>query len=364
MSWIIGNKLVTGFYQNKMPNPDLKWERSGQFDLGVDIGLINNRIRITSDVYRKKTTDLLYNVAIPTASGFSSMLKNIGSVENKGLELSIESDNFVDEFTWNTNFNISFNRNKVLELGGEPYKEMPEGDGHLKTGSFRRLIVGEPIGIFYGYKFDGIFQSEEEVQKISSQPSPLGVGYRRYKDLNGDGIVDSSNDRMILGDSNPDFFGGFTNVFSYKGVELNVFFQYSYGNKIFNYNAMELETPTGGQNAYRELLDRWTPTNPSQIYPKATTNRAVLVSDRWLEDGSYLKLKTVSLSYSFPKLQSSLFQNMRLYLTAQNLITWTNYRGYDPEVSYRGASTLQAGEDFGGYPQARTFMMGIQFNIK
>lgn len=364
VDWIIGNQLVTGFFPNKIPNPDLKWERTGQFDLGVDIGLIDNRVRITSDLYRKKTTDLLYNVAIPSASGFETMLKNIGSVENKGLELSIESDNFVNEFVWNTNFNIAFNRNKVLELGGEPYKEIGSGDGHLKTGSFRRLIVGEPIGIFYGYKFDGIFQSEEEVQKLTTQPSPLGIGYRRYKDLNGDGAVDSSNDRMILGDSNPDFFGGLTNNFSYKGLELNIFFQYSYGNEIFNFNAIELETPTGGQNAYRELLNRWTPTSPSQIYPKATTNRAALVSDRWVEDGSYLKLKTVSLSYSFPELKSNFFRSMRLYLTAQNLITWTSYRGYDPEVSFRGASTLQGGEDFGGYPQARTFMMGIQLNIK
>lgn len=364
VDWIIGNQLVTGFFPNKIPNPDLKWERTGQFDLGVDIGLIDNRVRITSDLYRKKTTDLLYNVAIPSASGFETMLKNIGSVENKGLELSIESDNFVNEFVWNTNFNIAFNRNKVLELGGEPYKEIGSGDGHLKTGSFRRLIVGEPIGIFYGYKFDGIFQSEEEVQKLTTQPSPLGIGYRRYKDLNGDGAVDSSNDRMILGDSNPDFFGGLTNNFSYKGLELNIFFQYSYGNEIFNFNAIELETPTGGQNAYRELLNRWTHTSPSQIYPKATTNRAALVSDRWVEDGSYLKLKTVSLSYSFPELKSNFFRSMRLYLTAQNLITWTSYRGYDPEVSFRGASTLQGGEDFGGYPQARTFMMGIQLNIK
>lgn len=363
VDWIIGNQLVTGFFPNKIPNPDLKWERTGQFDLGVDIGLINNRIRITSDIYRKKTTDLLYNVAIPSTSGFNSMLKNIGSVENKGLELSIESDNFINEFSWNTNFNISFNRNKVLELGGEPYKEIEGGD-LLKTGSIRRLIVGEPIGIFYGYKFDGIFQSEEEVQKLTAQPSPLGVGYRRYKDLDGDGSVDSSNDRMILGDSNPDFFGGLTNIFFFKGFELNTFFQYSYGGKIFNYNAIELETPTGGTNVYKELLNRWTPTNPSQIYPKATTNRAALVSDRWVEDGSYIKLKTVSLSYSFPKLQSNFFRSMRLYVTGQNLFTWTNYRGYDPEVSYRGSSTLQGGEDFGGYPQARTFMMGIQLNIK
>lgn len=363
-SWILGNQLVSGFYPNRIPNPDLKWERTGQFDVGLDIGFLDNRLRVTTDYYEKKTTDLLYNVAITGVSGYQSMLKNIGSVKNYGYELSVESDNLTGAFKWNTAFNISFNKNKVLELGGEPYKEMDEGDGHLKTGSIRRLIVGKPIGVFYGYRFDGIFQNEEECKKQSSSASPIGVGLRRYKDLNGDGKVDAANDREILGDANPKFFGGLTNTFAYKGFEMNVFLQYSYGNDIFNYNAMELETPTGGQNAYAKLKDRWTPTNPSNIYPKATTNRSILVNDRFVEDGSYLKLKTLSLSYSFPHLRLKHIQGLRVYITGQNLLTWTKYKGYDPEVSYRGASTLEAGEDFGGYPQSRTFMFGIKLDIK
>lgn len=363
-SWTIGNGLVSGFYPDKIPNPDLKWEKTGQFDIGLDVGFIDNRIRLTADYYRKKTTDLLYNVAIPSASGYTSMLKNIGSVENKGLELSIESDNLSGAFYWTTAFNISFNKNKVLELGGEDYKEMDEGDGHLKTGSIRRLIVGKPIGVFYGYRFDGIFQNEEECAAQTSSASPIGVGLRRYKDLNGDGKVDANNDREILGDSNPKFFGGLTNTFGYKGFELNVFLQYSYGNKIYNYNAMELEAPTGGQNVYKDLVNRWTPTNPSNEYPKASTNRNLLVSDRFVEDGSYLKLKTLSLSYSFPKLNFKHIGGLRVYVTGQNLLTWTNYKGYDPEVSYRGASTLEAGEDFGGYPQSRTYMFGVKIDIK
>lgn len=363
-NWILGNQLVSGFFPNKIPNPDLKWERTGQFDIGLDLGLFNNRLRITTDYYKKKTTDLLYSVAVPATSGYQTMLKNIGSIENQGYELSIESDNLTGAFSWTTAFNIAFNRNKVLELGGEEYKEMAEGDGHLKTGSVRRLIVGEPIGVFYGYRFDGIFQNEEECKQQTSSASPIGVGLRRYKDLNGDGKVDAANDREILGDANPKFFGGLTNTFAYKGFELNVFLQYSYGNKILNYNAMELENPTGGQNAYADMVNRWTPENPSNIYPKATTNRALLVSDRFIEDGSYLKLKTLSLSYSFPKINLKHIQGLRLYVTGQNLLTWTKYRGYDPEVSYRGASTLEAGEDFGGYPQSRTFMFGIKLDIK
>lgn len=362
--YVIGNSQVTGFSPNRIPNPDLRWERTGQFDVGIDLGLFNNRLRITTDYYYKKTTDLLYDVAIPSTSGYQTMLKNIGSVENHGYELSIESDNLTGPFSWTTGFNISFNRNNVLELGGEEYKEMSEGDGHLKTGSIRRLIVGQPIGIFYGYRFDGIFQNEAECKQQKSSTSPIGVGLRRYKDLNGDGKVDANNDREVLGDANPTFFGGLTNTFAYKGFELNVFLQYSVGNKIFNYNAIELETPTGNSNVYATLTDRWTPDNPSNIYPKASTNRNVLVSDRFVEDGSYLKLKTLSLSYNFPQIKLKHIQGVRLYLTGQNLLTWTKYSGYDPEVSYRGASTLEAGEDFGGYPQARTFMFGVKLDIK
>lgn len=364
-SWTLGgNQLVTGFFPNIIPNPDLKWEKTGQFNLGLDLGLFNNHLRITADYYRKLTTDLLYNVAIPTASGFSTMLQNIGSVENKGTELMIEGDILSGAFTWSSAMNLATNQNKVLKLGGEPYKEMPEGDGHLKTGSFRRLVVGEPIGVFYGYRYDGIFQNAEEVSKISSQPSLLGVGFRRYKDLNGDGKIDANNDREILGNPFPLFFGGFTNTFGLKGFELNVFLQYSYGGKIYNYNAMDLETPVGGQNAYAALTDRFTDEKPSTRYPRASTNRTVLVSDLFLEDGSYMKLKTVSLSYRFPKVSIPHIQGIRVYLTGQNLLTWTKYQGYDPEVSYRGASTLEMGEDFSGYPQARTFLVGVKLDIK
>lgn len=363
-SWTIGNQLVSGFYPNRIPNPDLKWERTGQFDIGIDLGLFDNRLRMTADYYSKKTTDLLYNVAIPNASGYDSMLKNIGSVQNRGCELSIESDNLSGPFLWTTAFNISFNRNKVLELGGESYKDVGKYDDHLKTSDIRRLIVGQPIGVFYGYRFDGIFQNEAECAQQTSSTSPIGIGLRRYKDLNGDGKVDATSDREVLGDANPKFFGGMTNTFAYKGVELNVFLQYSYGNKIFNYNAMELESPTGGQNVYKDLVNRWSATNPSNEYQKATTNRNNIVSDRFIEDGSFLKLKTVSLSYSFPKLKCKHIGGLRLYVTGQNLLTWTKYRGYDPEVSYRGASTLEAGEDFGGYPQSRTYMLGIKLDIK
>jgi TonB-linked SusC/RagA family outer membrane protein len=362
--WIIGNEQVSGFYPDKIPNPDLKWEKTGQLDFGLDLGLFNNRLSLTVDYYEKKTTDLLYNVVIPGTSGYQTMLKNIGSVKNYGTEFSIESKNLVGAFSWDTNFNISFNKNKVLELGGEEFKELaPSAQNLMGITSFRRLVVGKPIGIFYGYRFDGIFQNEEECKAQTSSTSPIGLGLRRYKDLNGDGKIDA-NDREILGNSNPKFFGGISNTFSYKGFGLNVFLQYSYGNKIFNWNALELETPTGGTNVSKELVNRWTPDHPSTIYPKATTNRTILVSDYFVEEGSYLKLKTLSLSYGFPKLNISHISGLRLFVTAQDLLTWTKYKGFDPDVSFNGEDALRQGEDFGSYPQSKTIMVGLKFDIK
>lgn len=367
-TYTIGRALVTGFYPNKIPNPDLKWEKTSQLNIGLDIGLLNNRFRITSDYYYKKTTDLIYDVGVPFVSGFSTSLQNIGSVENQGLELGIESDNITGQFQWTTNFNISFNRNKILELGGEDYKDVGGDDGHLKTGQVHRLIVGEPIGLFYGYVFDGIFQDQAELDAGPKSPTNW-VGGRRYADLSGpdgvpDGVVNATYDRTVIGDPNPDFFGGLTNTFLYKGFELNLFLQYSYGNDIFNYNAIELELPSGGQNVYADLVNRWRPDNPSNKYPVATTNRSAVFSSAYIEDGSYLKVKTLTLAYLFPELNTRHLSNLKLYVTGQNLLTFTNYNGYDPEVSYRGATNLEMGEDFGGYPQARTFLLGVSLNIK
>jgi TonB-linked SusC/RagA family outer membrane protein len=368
-TYTLGRSLVTGFFPNKIPNPDLRWEKTSQFDIGLDFGFWDERLRFTTDYYYKKTTDLIYSVAVPYVSGFGTSLQNIGSIQNQGVELSIESDNYAtDDFRWTTGFNISFNKNKVIELGGEDYKDVGGGDGHLKTGSVHRLVVGEPIGLFYGYVFDGIFQNQAEVDAGPEGPTNW-VGGRRYKDLGGedgepDGIVNATYDRTIIGDPNPNFYGGFTNTLSYKGVELNLFMQYSYGNDIFNYNAIELELPSGGQNVYADLVNRWTPDNPSNIYPKATTNRSAVFSDAYIEDGSYLKLKTLTLAYTFPNLNTQKISGLKVYMTAQNLLTFTGYSGYDPEVSYRGATNLELGEDFGGYPQARTYMLGVKMNIQ
>jgi len=363
-----GGNLVKGFRPNKIPNPDLRWEKTAQFDMGIDIGILNNRLRATADFYYKKTSDLIYGVAVPWVSGFGTMIQNIGSMENKGFELEISSDNLKGALSWTTDFNIAINRNKILELGGEDYKDIGRGDGGLKTGPIHRMYVGKPIGTFYGYVFDGIFQNEQELAA-----GPAGttnwVGGRRYKDISGpdgvpDGKVDATYDRQIIGNALPDFTGGMSNNFSYKGIDLNIFLQWSVGNDIANYNAIEGELPSGGQNVYRELLNRFTPENPSNIYPIATKNRSAVFSDRYVEDGSYLKIKTITLSYNFPSLKVQHIGSLKVYCTLQNFFTFTNYKGFDPEVSYRGASNLEIGEDFGTYPQSKTVLFGLKIDIQ
>ncbi len=363
-----GGNLVKGFRPNKIPNPDLRWEKTAQFDVGLDVGFVDNRIRLTTDIYYKKTTDLIYSIAIPYVSGFQTMIQNIGSMSNKGLEFEISTDNIRGEFNWTTSFNIGFNKNEVLELGGEDYKDIGNGDGGLKTGPIHRLIVGEPIGTFYGYSFDGIFQNEAE---LAAGPSGTTnwVGGRRYKDLSGsegvpDGKVDATYDRQIIGNALPDYTGGMTNNFSYKGIDLTIFAIWSVGNDIANYNAIEGELPSGGQNVYRTLLNRFKVGSPSNEYPIATKNRSAVFSDRYIEDGSYLKIRNITLGYNFPFLKAKHIGALNVYVTAQNFITFTNYKGFDPEVSYRGASNLEIGEDFGVYPQAKTVLFGVKIDIQ
>lgn len=364
-NYTIGRTLKSAFYPRSIPNPDLKWERTNQFDAGIDFGLFDNKLTVTADYYIKNTNDLIYSIAVPSLSGFTTSLQNIGSIQNKGFEFSLESRNVNREFKWTTSFNISFNQNKVLDLGGEQYKDVGSGDGHLKTGAIHRLIVGEPVGVFYGYQFDGIFQNQGEVDQGPKGTTNF-VGGKRYKDISGpngtpDGKVDATYDRAIIGNPSPRGFGGLTNTFSYKGFELVVFNQYSFGNTIFNLNAIELGLPSGGQNVTAELLDRWTPTNPNNVWSKATTNRAAVVSDQFMEDGSFFRLKTLTLSYRFNKIPA--LNTLQVYATGQNLLTFTKYTGYDPEVSYRGVTNLEVGEDYGGYPQSRTFLVGVRIGI-
>ena len=369
--------LATGVSPNKIPNPGLKWEKTGQIDFGIDMGFFNNRLGVTVDYYHKKTTQMLYSEQVPYTSGFTSYLNNIGSMQNQGIELEIRGDIFTGAFKWDANFNLSANKNKVLSLAGVLYKDVGSTQGDVKIDNWlRRIWVGESIGAFFGWQFDGIFQDQAEVDAHNQTIGNAWVGGRKYKDVSSednnpedgkytgppDGVVDNA-DRQIIGNALPDFIGGMNNNFSYKNFNLNVFFQWSVGNDIFSYDKTQLTLPTGGQNVLAYMVDRWTPSNPSNVLPKATTNRQIVINDYYVEDGSYLKIKNILLGYTFPKSMIRGVDKLNVYCSLNNYITFTKYSGYDPEVSYRGASNLTMGEDYSTYPQSKTVMFGIKLDF-
>ncbi len=232
-------------------------------DIGVDLSMFNNRIQVTADWYEKKTRDLLYNVSLPITSGYSTSLQNIGKVKNSGIELTLNTINFTGkDFEWSTSFNIAWNKNEILDLGNVK-GDIPAGSasGHLQLANSGILRVGAPVGVFFGLITDGIFQNADEIAKSAQKNAK--VGERRYKDVKADGVINSS-DRVILGHAQPDYIYGFTNNFSYKGIDLAVFFQGVYGNSIFNINRFEQESMTGVSNQSTAVLDRWTPDQSQQ----------------------------------------------------------------------------------------------------
>lgn len=370
VNYVFGNTLNTGFRPTRIANPDLKWETTSQSDIGLDVSVLKGRISLTADLYYKKTKDLLLSVPLPWSSGFSSALKNIGSVENRGFELAITSDNVTGNFTWTTSLNYAVNRNKVLDLGGEQLIINGNITSSLAGGSgFSVLKVGEPLGAFYGYQFDGLYQTEEEV-KAAPVGGTVLLGYTRYKDLSGpagtpDGKLDGL-DRTIIGNAQPKFIGGITNTFTYKGLELSVFFQGSYGNKILYLQRVDLESMKANNNGSAVSLQRWTGPGTSNYYPRAyrTTPREA-ISDRFVEDGSFLRMRTISLAYNLPSgwLEKIRLRNARVYVTGQNLLTFTNYTGYDPEGSAFGRNSLAPGVDISTYPMSKTILFGINLGF-
>ncbi|CAM4070800.1 TonB-linked outer membrane protein, SusC/RagA family [Pedobacter westerhofensis] len=357
-SYIIGDKVVKGFAPGNIPNPDLKWESTAQTDIGLDAGFFNNRLNVTVDAYYKKTTNMLLFINVPWSTGFSSALQNIGSLENKGLELSLNANILDKGLKWNANFNISWNKNKVLDLGSVSQILTGEINGYLKISDPIVIQPGQPLGSFYGYVSEGIFQNTAEVA-ASAQKTAV-PGDRRYADLNGDGKIDAS-DRKFIGNAQPKFFGGMSHDFAYKSFDLGFSVNWVYGNEILNSTRAELDLPTGQKNSSQRVLNRWTATNPSNTIQRASLNRAFLFSDALLEDGSYLRLNTVTLGYHLPaKVVKALrISNLKVYASALNLLTITHYTGYDPESNQSGQNNILRGIDSDSYPNARTFLLGL-----
>ena len=360
-----GEVINIGLAPDRLPNSDLRWERTSQYNFALETGILENRVTLEAAYYYKKTQDLLLNVDLPRTTGFSTFLRNIGSVENRGLELTLNSANLTGQFKWNMGGNITFNRNKVLALGpGETFRLAPgTGDGHLQITNSSILQVGQPVGVFFGLKTDGIYQTGDQIIPGSNSFGSTAPGDIRYVDSNGDGIVNNS-DRTIIGNPQPDFFFGFTNNFSYKNLDLAVFFQGTHGNDVWNVNSHELYRNDGATNNSREVLNRWRPDTPSDYWPSAKT-RPFVLSDRHIEDASFLRLRNVTLGYNLPTSTLGLkwLRSLRVYAQAQNLLTITNYSGFDPEVNSLGQNPVGIGIDRGSFPMARTYTFGINLGL-
>jgi TonB-linked SusC/RagA family outer membrane protein len=363
-------------------NKDLKWERTDQIDLGYDLSLFDNRLNFVIDLYQKTTRDLLLRANVPYSSGTRRTFKNVGKVSNRGLEISINSQNLrTQSFTWESNFNISFNRSKILGLteGEEALLSIVTWTGDWNGTPLYIGKIGHPMAAFYGYVWDGVYTYDDfDVQPDGSYTLKLNVpsnggtresiqpGEIKYVDQNGDGIV-NDKDRVIIGSPLPIHTGGFNNNFIYKNLSLNVFFQWSYGNKAFNANRLMFEGNSTNRNInqYASYNDRWTPENPtSTLFRVGGQGPRGVYSSRTIEDASYLRLKTVQLSYDVP-LRSSLrfISNLQVFVAAQNLYTWTKYSGMDPEVSTRNTA-LTPGFDYSAYPRNRTLTTGITVRFR
>jgi TonB-linked SusC/RagA family outer membrane protein len=354
---------VIGAYVYSLKNDELKWEVTRQFNTGFDISLFESRIMLTAETYLKQTSDLLLYVPINRSSGFNYAWSNVGDMSNKGLEFSLNTINLDKTFKWRTRFNIAFNKNKVTNLAqaGEIY-----GTPIINILDWTRITEGEPIGLIYGYKSDGIIQLDEDPATVPFFPAKIArYGDRKYVDKNKDGIL-SKEDHYVLGNANPDFSFGFANNLSWKNFSLSFYFQGDIGNELVNFNRFQLESFDGFQNNSIVALERWTVDNPTNEYPRANaSSHGNVMSDVMVENGSYVRLKELLFSYTLPvKLyQSSGIDNITVSVSGNNLLTLTTYSGYDPEVSIYGGSVFGKGADYGAYPMARTMLLSLNLTF-
>jgi TonB-linked SusC/RagA family outer membrane protein len=358
-NYVLGGSVVSGAAPISFSNRELTWETTGQFNIGLDYAFLENRIYGTFDWYRSHTTDLLLNVNIPSVSGFTSTLANIGEVENKGFEVQISSRNLVGKFQWTTDFNFSTNKNEVLALG-------PEGDPILVNGAagLRHITkIGDPIGSYYGYQVVGIFQTQEEIdgapEDTQGNPSP---GDFQFKDVDGDGFI-TPDDRTVIGSYHPDFVWGINNAFVFKNFDFAFFINGVEGREVLNLTRRHLANGEANFNSYAILNERWkSPEDPGNgMVPKAdrtsdgNVNRP---SSYQIEDGSYIKLRNISLGYNLPKGKLPV-QNLRVFASVTNVAIWTDYIGFNPEVNLAQGASLTPGEDYGAYPLSRAFQFGV-----
>jgi TonB-linked SusC/RagA family outer membrane protein len=354
---------VIGFAATNMANPDLKWETTSQFDVGLDAGFFNNRLNLTAEYYFKKTEDLLALVPLAMSSGFSSILLNLGQINNQGFELGASANLLTGRVKWDVNGNFSVNRNEVIQVAVDGGEFLAPSITSPIDAPVNIIREGQPLSAFYGYQEDGIWEADQTTGSI--QPTAK-AGDQRYRDLNGDGQI-NPNDRTILGSPYPDFIYGLNHTVSFKNFDFNLFFQGVQGVTVFNANKFSIaDAFARAGNQLAEVQDRWTPENQNvnAKYPRASRT-SPLLSERFFEDGSYLRLRNVTLGYRLPAagLGIGWLRTARVYVSAQNLLTLTGYSGYDPEVSSTGGSDLRKGIDVGAYPSAKTYLVGVQIGL-
>lgn len=391
--YALNHSIFPGYAPSALANTDLKWEKTISQNIGIDLSFLNNKINLSVDGYYNKGKDLLLLVAIPPTSGYVSQLKNVGSTSNMGIEFQL-SANVIQkkDFSWNSNFNISFNRNRVENLGGLLQQTRNAGWQGSDGADDYLVKVGQPVGLIYGFVTDGMYKIEDFNYNATTQAYTLKTGVLnatfisgalrpgslKIKDVNGDGAITTDGDRTIIGHANPKFTGGWNNQFTYKNFDFSVFVNFVYGNDIYNANHIEwtdgsfpnLNVLASVKNWWRNIDDQgnlvtdpatlaklnpnpgtWTPVNSNRFFVKSSD----------IEDGSFLRVNNLTLGYSIPtalktKIKISQF---RVYATVNNIATITHYSGYDPEVTARRTDPLTPGVDFAAYPRSTTWVLGL-----
>jgi len=341
----------------QLPNPDLRWETTQSLNIGMDMTFLSGRISGSIEYFQNKTRDLLLALPVPTTTGFGSSLQNVGDTENSGFEFNVTSRNLTGAFSWTTSLNFATLNNEVINLGELP--RILQGSVRF-LNDFALLEPGVPMNSYYGYEYAGVFQSQSDIENSPTQANAY-VGGRKFRDINEDGAI-TPEDRTVLGNPFPDFTLGFNNIFSFKGFQLELFFEGRFGYELANVTNIDSENPIDDlRNRQRYVLDRWTPTNNTSDTPSfISPSRPFDFNSRVIEDASFLRLRNFRLAYSFPGLQNKRVSGLTIYLAGQNLFTITDYRGYNPDINVLGSSNTVI--DYTAYPLARTYSFGV--NVK
>lgn len=366
---VINQSMVTTYYPANMPNKNLGWENTNQFNAGIDLGLWSGRVTFTADYYYKRTSNLLINLPIPESTGFTTYTTNSGEVENQGLDFDLGGNILTGTLKWKATGNISFNRNKVLKFDGTMQSFMGASISSVNNQPINIARVGYPIGSFFGYKIDGIYQTQEEIDNGSVDPANPVPGSFKFVDVNDDGKI-SDADRTIIGNPYPDYIFGLNNDLSWKNFNLNIFIQGSMGQDVVNvsrYYSDGLTRNTSSNVRSEAWENRWTGPGTSNTYPVARAT-AVPFEGRFtnfiVEDASYVRLKSLTLSYNFKPTKIKFIESISVFGTGGNLLTLTKYKGYDPEINSRGTNSMTPGLDLGSIPQFRTYSLGFKVGLE